>query len=69
MLSVSQNLLLSEFCLVLIWDLKLVELVELLVLDGFNLSLLLLNLLPDLSALLKVVKSLLLRFVLVGVDL
>ena len=60
----SLNLLLRQVSLVLVVDSQFLQALELSVLDAFNLDTLVFELLPDLAALLEVVKSaLLLDFV------
>lgn len=63
------DFLLGQFRLVLIRDGEVVQLIYFLLFDRFNLSPLLINLLSHLSALLQVVKSLLLALLLVVHDL
>ena len=64
-----RDLLLGELSRVLLGDAESVEFAELLLLDSLDLPPLLVDLLPDLAALLQVVQSVLLRLVVVLLDL
>lgn len=65
----SQDLFLGKFSLIFIRNFKVVQLFKFLLLYCFNLSLLILNLLSDFSAFLKIIKSILFTLFIVGLNL